>query len=322
MTVADSGVKPTFWASLILSFLSNNGSISTMILHELRVLSDSVWLFLLQITPFWALGLFAGSLVSVFLSEKISQRFVALSDGRFRLPTICGASLLGVLSPLCMFGTVPVIAAFSKKNVPQHLLAAFMVGSVLLNPNIFLLTFALGTDIALARLGFSIVGGVIAGCLVMVFRKGKPLFDFSRFGDGEAKKKRSFFADLFKAFRITAPYLMIGIVLSALFSRYVPPDIVARAFGARHGLGVLFATSLSVPLYACGGGVIPLIRAWMFAGMGAGDAMAFMIAGPATKITNISAVKMIFAGWNFVFYLVFCLAFAVLAGVVMTALGN
>jgi uncharacterized membrane protein YraQ (UPF0718 family) len=220
-----------------------------------------------------------------------------------------------------MFGTVPVIAAFGRKGVPQHLLAAFMVGSILLNPNIFLLSFALGTDIAVMRLVLSLVGGMLAGVVVLFFRKS--LFSFEKFGAGRDlsdNKKKAFAADLFKAFRLTAPFLALGIVVSAVFSRYVPPDWVARAFGARHGIGVLFATSLSVPLYACGGGIIPLIRAWLFAGMGAGEAMAFMIAGPATKITNISAVKMILGARHFVFYLIFCIIFAIMAGVLTTAI--
>ena len=268
----------------------------------------------MQILPYWAAGLVAGSVISVFLSGKITDGVTALATGRFRFAAILAAAVLGVVSPLCMFGTVPVLAAFSRKNVPEHLLAAFMISSILLNPNIFMLSFVLGTDIAVARLVFGILGGVIAGVLVSVFYKNKTLFSFESFGETKGKKKKLFFLDLFKAFRITAPYLLIGIVITALFSRYIPPAWVAGVFGARYGLGMLFATSLSIPLYACGGGVIPLIRAWMFSGMGAGDAMAFMIAGPATKITNISAVKMIFRGKYFILYVVFCLSFAMLAG--------
>jgi len=80
---------------------------------------------------------------------------------------------------------------------------------------------------------------------------------------------------------------------------------------------VLFATTLSIPLYACGGGVIPLINAWLHAGMGRGDALAFMLAGPATKINSLSAVKMILRGRVFAVYLAYCLVFAVVAGLVV-----
>jgi len=212
-----------------------------------------------------------------------------------------------------MYGTIPVIAALGHKKVPQHLLAAFMVSSVLLNPNLFLLSFALGVGVALARLLLAFICGSLAGVLVLVFFKQKALFDFSRFAPAD-KAKMPFLRDLLKAFRITTPYLLVGIVLTALLSRYMPPELIARMFGARRGLGVLFATSLSIPLYACGGGVIPLIRAWLFAGMGVGDALAFMIAGPATKITNLSAVKMILGAKHFLFYLAYCIIFAVVAG--------
>ena len=48
--------------------------------------------------------------------------------------------------------------------------------------------------------------------------------------------------------------------------------------------------------------------------MSPGSAVAFMITGPATKITNLGAVKIILGLRNFVLYIVFNIVFAVLAG--------
>ena len=283
-------------------------------LYELEVLLGGVWFQFRQIAPYWAAGLAAGSLVSVYLSERIAGKMVALSNGRLWFFPVCAASVLGIASPLCMYGTVPVIAALGKKGVQQHLLAAFMISSVLLNPNLFIVTFALGADLAVVRLLCCLLCGIVAGVLVRLFYRDKKLFSFERFETTEEKRKKAFLPDLFKAFRITLPYLLIGIVLTALCDRYIPPEWVAGLFGQRRGLGVLFATALSIPLYACGGGVIPLISAWMRSGMGAGDALAFMLAGPATKIVNLSAVKMILGIKNYCIYLAFCLVFAILAG--------
>ena len=283
-------------------------------MRELFMLLRGVLLQLQQIGPFWALGLVAGSLVSVFLSDRIAARMAALGAGRFRLPLLGAASFLGIVSPLCMFGTVPIIAALGRKGVPQHLLAAFMISSILLNPNIFLFTFALGVGLTMARLALSFASGVLAGALVLLLFRGKNLFAFHRFTEAGGRGRKVFFRDLLRAVRVTGPYLLFGVVLAAWFERYVPPDLVAGFFGARRGLGVLFATTISIPLYVCGGGTIPLIRAWMAAGMGSGDAMAFMLAGPTIKITNLSAVKMIFAGRHFALYLAYNLLFAVIAG--------
>ena len=286
----------------------------SFITYEVYVVSSSIISLMLEIAPYWATGLLLGSLVSVYLSVRIAEKVTSLGAGRLGgFLSICFASVLGMLSPLCMYGTIPVIAAFGKKGVPQHILATFMLSSVLLNPNLFMLGFVLGTHIALARLGLALLCGVLAGLIVLIFFKKWQIFRIDRFTPKD-KDKKHFFADLLKAFRITAPYFLLGIVITALFNRYIPPHWLSNMFGARRGVGVLFATSLSIPLYACGGGIIPLIRAWLFAGMGYGDALAFMIAGPATKITNLFAVKMILGNKNFMLYLVYVIGFAIAVG--------
>lgn len=64
----------------------------------------------------------------------------------------------------------------------------------------------------------------------------------------------------------------------------------------------------------CGGGTIPLLRQWLFDGMSLGSAAAFMITGPATKITNLGAVKIVLGTRRFVLYLSYVIIFALLVG--------
>ncbi|MCL2249843.1 MAG: permease [Oscillospiraceae bacterium] len=287
-----------------------------MFLNEFRIVFSSIITLILEISPYWVSGLVLGSIVSVYLSDKIASKVKVLGEGRVRIPALFGASVLGVVSPLCMYGTMPVIAAFRLKGVPQNVLVAFMISSVLLNPNLFVLGFVLGAEIAVARLVLAILCGLLAGILVSRFMKNREIFRFERFTPKD-KAKRNIFRDMLRAFQITAPYLLIGVTVTALVNRYVPPDLISNLFGTRRALGVLFATSISIPLYACGGGIMPLLRAWMHAGMGAGDALAFMIAGPATKITNLAAVKMILGGKNFAIYLAYIILFAMVVGIII-----
>jgi uncharacterized membrane protein YraQ (UPF0718 family) len=51
--------------------------------------------------------------------------------------------------------------------------------------------------------------------------------------------------------------------------------------------------------------------------MSMGSAAAFMITGPATKITNLGAVKIVLGAKQFVFYCLFALAFALISGFVI-----
>ena len=284
---------------------------------ELILLLDGLWIQLKQLAGYWIAGLIAGSLISVYLSEKIINRIVTFQSKRFSLMFVCAASVLGIISPLCMYGTVPLIVSLSKKHVPSYILAAFMVSSILLNPNLFLMSFALGAPIALLRLALCCLGGILAGLLVrLVWKDGTP-FHFERFSSDRVKKKRTFIQDLLRAFQVTAPYFFIGILITALYDRYFPKEWMAPVFGGSQMFGTLFAASLSIPLYACGGGAIPLLAAWLHDGMSIGAAVTFMLAGPATKFTNLGAVKIILGIKNFIIYLLYCLSYAILSGIVI-----
>lgn len=109
----------------------------------------------------------------------------------------------------------------------------------------------------------------------------------------------------------------MGILLSALFQRYVPSEGFAKLFGEQEGFGVLLAATLGVPLYACGGGTIPLLQTWLADGMSLGAAAAFMITGPATKITNLGALKIVLGIRHFAFYIGFVILFSMVTGLMV-----
>ena len=77
------------------------------------------------------------------------------------------------------------------------------------------------------------------------------------------------------------------------------------------------AATIGVPLYACSGGTIPLIREWLSMGMSMGSASAFMITGPATKITNLGALKIVLGIKRFLLYLAFVKAFSLATGLIV-----
>src|SRR5690606_17789049 len=111
--------------------------------------------------------------------------------------------------------------------------------------------------------------------------------------------------NIWRNIKATGLYFLTGIVLTALFQRYVPGDGFAELFGNQKGMGVLLAATLGVPLYVCGGGTIPLLLDWLQRGMSLGAATTFMVIGPATKITNLGALKIIFSTRNFFVYFLF-----------------
>jgi uncharacterized membrane protein YraQ (UPF0718 family) len=77
------------------------------------------------------------------------------------------------------------------------------------------------------------------------------------------------------------------------------------------------AATIGVPLYVCGGGTIPLLQQWLASGMTMGSAASFMITGPATKITNVGAVKIVLGIKHYVFSWLFVIVSALFSGLVI-----
>ena len=286
-----------------------------------------VWYYFLlqfrQIAGYWILGMVVGSLVSVFAKDTIHGAFDRIRDKKWGLWGVVPASLLGIASPLCMYGTIPIAASFSKHGMRHDWLAAFMMSSVLLNPQLIMYSTALGATALVIRIVSCTVCGIVAGIVVHIFYKGKPFFNFEGFEprashDTHPNLFLRFLFNLGRNIRATGLYFLLGVLLSALFQRYVPADKFAALFGeANEGFGVLMSATIGVPLYACGGGTIPLIREWLAMGMSMGSASAFMITGPATKITNLGAMKIVLGVKRFLLYLAFVMAFSLATGLLV-----
>ncbi|MEY8420796.1 permease [Oscillospiraceae bacterium 44-5] len=272
-----------------------------------------------QIFRYWVLGMVLGSAISVFAKEHIHGLFRSMHGKRLGVLGIFIASALGIASPLCMYGTIPLAASFSDSGMEDDWLAAFMMSSILLNPQLILYSMALGRTALVIRILSSFLCGTAAGLLIRWFYREKGFFNFTGFS---APTSRDTDPDLFMRFlknlgrnvKATGPMFLLGIALSALFQRYVPAEVVAGLFGENEGFGVLMAATIGMPLYACGGGTIPLLQAWLLDGMSMGSAAAFMITGPATKITNLGAVKIVLGAKRFALYLAFTILFALATG--------
>ena len=275
-----------------------------------------------QIFLYWVIGILIGSTISVFLKDRIHGLFRRMGSSRLGILGLIPASLLGIASPLCMYGTIPLAASVSRSGMRDDWLAAFMMTSILLNPQLIIYSAALGTTALTVRIVSCFLCGIAAGILVRLFYKDREFFNFSGFDEPKSRDTDpNLFIRLVKNIgrniRATGPMFLLGIFLSALFQRYVPQDLMVKFFGGNEAWGVLMAATIGVPLYACGGGTIPLIQQWLVDGMSMGSAAAFMITGPATKITNLGALKIVFGIKRFLLYLAFVMVFAFLTGVVV-----
>lgn len=288
-----------------------------------------LWYFLSiqieQIAPYWLLGIVGGSLISVFGKHYIHSLLGKMQIATLGLWGVIPAALLGIASPLCMYGTIPLASSLYKRGLREDWLAAFMMSSVLLNPQLIIYSAALGAKIFWLRLIICLLCGILAGVLINICSKHVKFFDFQAFAepidrDTDTRVLFRLGKNILRNIRATGGYFLLGILLAALYQRYVPTNSLANLFVGSKALGILFAAGIGVPLYMCGGGTIPLLAHWLSSGMTSGAAAAFMISGPATKITNLSALKNVLGMKSFVIYITYCLLFAVFSGLLINIL--
>lgn len=278
-----------------------------------------------QIFWYWVIGMAIGSLISVFAKDRIHSLFAGLKDKKLGLLGIIPACLLGIASPLCMYGTIPIAASFRRQGMREDWLAAFMMASILLNPQLIIYSAALGATALAVRIITCFLCGCAAGLLIWLFYRNKEFFNFDGFEERASHDTHPnlvirYLLNFWRNIKATGLYFLFGILLSALFQRYVPQDVMVNVFGGNEAWGILMAATIGVPLYACGGGTIPLLQEWLLSGMSMGSAAAFMITGPATKITNLGALK-IAMGWkHFLLYILFVMLFAFLSGIAVNLL--
>lgn len=273
-----------------------------------------------QIAGYYLFGIVTGSLISVFLKKRILSAMEAVGRYSDGFPALVLSSALGIASPLCMYGTIPIAASLAKGGIRHPALASFMMSSILLNPQLIVYSAALGSTALAVRILSCFVCGITAGVVVKL--SGREFFRFSvmeerQDRDSDPRLWLRFLKNLGRNVKATGPYFLAGVMLAALFQRYVPAEFISSLFGKDERFGVLVAATVGVPLYACGGGTIPLLGEWLADGMSMGSAAAFMITGPATKITNLGALKIVLPARKFLLYLVFTALFSLAAGLLV-----
>ena len=117
-----------------------------------------------QILPYWVLGMVIGSVISVFCKGAIHRLFGSIQGKKLGALGVFPASALGIASPLCMYGTIPLAASFSQGGMADDWLAAFMMSSILLNPQLIIYSAALGPAALTIRILSSFLCGGWRAC--------------------------------------------------------------------------------------------------------------------------------------------------------------
>ena len=276
---------------------------------------------LLNIGPYVLLGVLVGEILKLTSWTGFAHRYISKSP----FLSVIFAAALGAVSPLCTYGTIPVVIQLFNCGIHIAPLATFLATSSLMNPQLFIMTWGgISPEMAVIRAGTVLLFGLLLGLVLyrvpealvinpnlMKGRRNEPL---NLPDEPRQFALRKFLRSNFDTLQYIGFYILIGVIIGAIIEVYIPGRWLAFLFKTNHWVSIFMAALLGVPLYACGGGAIPLIRTLMQEGMSKGAALAFFMVGAATRVTPLTALVTIIRPIFIVLYVVLLILFAVIIG--------
>ena len=85
-------------------------------------------------------------------------------------------------------------------------------------------------------------------------------------------------------------WLVIGLIIAGLITVFVPDDFFLR-FAGTPIVSMLVVLAISIPMYVCATGSIPIAVALMLKGITPGAALVLLMAGPASNMASILVIR-------------------------------
>lgn len=266
--------------------------------------------------PYLIIGLIFGGVLHVYF-PSLPSRFMKEKG----LLGSIKAAIFGVPMPLCSCGVLPTAVSLKKNGASKSAVLSFLISTPQTGfDSIFATYSVMGLPMALARPIIAFLSGVFGGTLHSLIEKEAvktfPLEEIDKKGSGllEVLHYAVFvlLADIKK-------YLIIGILLAAFVDVYLPADVINQmSFG---DWDLILALLISVPLYVCATGSIPVAAVLVAKGLSPGAAIVFLMAGPATNIASIILLKSVIGLRSVCIYLFSIAFFSIISGFIINQLG-
>lgn len=310
------------------------------IMGYLKIIRDVVFTEIQKMWFFTFLSIFIAALIKTY---QLDLKIRMLLQKKIKTG-IFFATLVGMLSPLCSCGILPIAITLAAAGVPLPPIISLLFTSPVMGPEAFVITYGgLGMDFALAKLVFSALFGVMIGFCFLLLQRLKyydesgirivPVYN----ENGELKSSYEiacenkikiktmtvlpresrfrFFLDRFKDMGLFIGSLtLLAIFLEALIYAFVPQTFFKEIL-KYHGFSGFFITALFglvIPLNQIA--AVPIIKGLVNLGMPMSLGMVLMFSGAVASIPSIVVLYRIFKLRILILFLSLCLIFSILTG--------
>ncbi|NNF80365.1 MAG: permease, partial [Rhizobiales bacterium] len=221
----------------------------------------------------------------------------AFTGRKVRMLTV--ASLIGALTPMCGVTVLPLVAGLLAGGVPLAPIMAFWLSSPVTDPGMLAITAGtLGLTFAIGKTTAAFGAGLFGGLCVLVLTRRGGLKNPARTGVAqklsatacgpcvserlcwifwrEPERRTAFVKIALTSARLMVIWLSGAFVAEYFLQGFLSAGVLAAYVGDGNMFAVPLAALVGAPIYLDGYAALPLVRALMDGGMGAGPAMAFL----------------------------------------------
>ena len=276
-----------------------------------------------EILRMWWFFLLAIVLVGVIKGYKLDLR-IRDAINRAGSLGIVVAVAVGMVSPLCACGILPVVITLAMIQTPLAPLLALLVTSPVMGPDALILTWrGLGPEWALLKvLGAGVLGlgtglitqalvrqGTLSGNLVRLkpqYNADGSLASAQQIGAEagihvksmtivpRASRLRFIVDRTLDAGLFVGKFLLLAIVLEAIIVTLVPVEWIAALVGQKSLSSLVMAALIGLPLPANQIPIIPILAGLLQRGIDPGAALTLFMAGPVTSLPAMIALAGLF----------------------------
>lgn len=247
-----------------------------------------------EMSPYILLGLLIAGLLHAFVPSSAMSRH--LSGTGFK--SVVKGAMIGVPLPLCSCGVLPTAVALHRSGASKASSASFLIATPQTGVDSIAATYSLlGPAFAVIRpvaaLLTSVAGGLVVGRTEVAETKACPAQPHEEEPVRTTflhKLKDTFVYGFHTMLASIGKWLMIGLIIGALITMFVPADALA-ALGDHPLLAMLAVVAIAVPMYVCATGSIPIALSLMLKGLSPGAAFVLLMAGPAANFASITVIS-------------------------------
>ena len=257
-----------------------------------------------EMSPYLLLGFFFAGLLYAFIPKQRIEKY--FNGPPLRSSVL--ASIFGIPLPLCSCGVIPTGTAFYKNGASRGGTVSFLISTPQTGVDSILATFSLlGLPFAIVRPLAALVTGVTGGIITSRITRGTSEKKIHQPPEEQPKTFGQKITDVFRYgfvdfIQDISKWLVIGLVLAAIISALIPNDFF-ELLNLPPLLQMLLVLGVSIPLYICATGSIPLAAILILKGISPGAAFVLLMAGPATNAATITMIGKVLGKRSLLAYL-------------------